>query len=93
MPNEDIDWTRLDSLEKYRSYTRYVRAAEETDRKDVWWKTYRKYREEKKEAVEPVNIGLPHQRPSRETEVKERKKVMLENKKNPEMERDDRLRT
>ncbi|XP_052426139.1 39S ribosomal protein L38, mitochondrial [Carassius gibelio] len=94
MPNEDIDWTRLDSLEKYRSYTRYVRSAEEADRKDVWWKTYRKYREEEKEeAVEPVNIGLQYQRPSRKTEVKERKKVMLENKKNPEMERDNRLRT
>lgn len=50
MPNEDIDWTRLDSLEKYRSYTRYVRAAEEADRRDVWWKTYRKYREEEKNA-------------------------------------------
>uniref|UniRef100_A0A8C2CKV8 Large ribosomal subunit protein mL38 n=1 Tax=Cyprinus carpio TaxID=7962 RepID=A0A8C2CKV8_CYPCA len=94
MPNEDIDWTRLDSLEKYRSYTRYVRAAEEADRRDVWWKTYRKYREEEKNAaVETVNIGLPYQRPSRKTEVKERKKVLLENKKNPEMERDNRLRT
>lgn len=44
-------------------------------------------------AVETVNIGLPYQRPSRKTEVKERKKVLLENKKNPEMERDNRLRT
>uniref|UniRef100_A0A671LGQ0 Mitochondrial ribosomal protein L38 n=1 Tax=Sinocyclocheilus anshuiensis TaxID=1608454 RepID=A0A671LGQ0_9TELE len=94
MPNEDIDWTQLDSLEKYLSYTRYVRATEEADQKDVWWKTYRKYREEEnKEAVEPVNIGLPYQRLSRNTEVKERKMVMLENKKNPEMERDNRLRT
>ncbi|XP_051769744.1 39S ribosomal protein L38, mitochondrial isoform X1 [Ctenopharyngodon idella] len=94
MPNEDIDWTQLDSLEKYRSYTRYVRAAEEADRRDVWWKTWRKYREEEtKEAVAPVNIGLPYQRPSRKAEVKERKKVMQENKKNPEMERDNRLRT
>ncbi|ROI82016.1 39S ribosomal protein L38, mitochondrial [Anabarilius grahami] len=88
MPNEDIDWTQLDSLEKYRSYTRYVRAAEEADRRDVWWKTWRKYREEEtKEGI------LPYQRPSRKTEVKERKKVMQENKKNPEMERDNRLRT
>ncbi|XP_043087098.1 39S ribosomal protein L38, mitochondrial [Puntigrus tetrazona] len=94
MPNEDIDCTQLDSLEKYRSYTRYVTAAEEADRKDVWWKTYRKYREEeKKEAVKPVNIGLPYQRPSRKTQVKERKKVVLENKKNPELERENRLRT
>ncbi|XP_055031582.1 large ribosomal subunit protein mL38 isoform X3 [Misgurnus anguillicaudatus] len=93
MPNEEIDSSQLDSLEKYRSYTRYVRAAEEADRRDVWWKTYRKYRdEEKKEAVEPVNIGLPYQRPSRTTEVRERRKVMMENKKNPELERADRLR-
>ncbi|XP_026108927.1 39S ribosomal protein L38, mitochondrial-like [Carassius auratus] len=66
----------------------------EDNRKDVWWKTYREYREEKnKEATEPVNIGLPYQRPFRKTEVKERKKVMLENTNNPEMERDNRLRT
>ncbi|XP_051968964.1 39S ribosomal protein L38, mitochondrial [Xyrauchen texanus] len=93
MPNEDIDWTQLDSLEKYRSYTRYVRAAEEADRKEVWWKTYRKYREEEKmEAAEPVNIGLPYQQPSRKTQVRERRKVMKENKKNPELERNARLR-
>lgn len=48
MPNEEIDSSRLDSLEKYRSYTRYVRAAEEADRTDVWWKTYRKYRDEER---------------------------------------------
>ncbi len=46
MPNEDMDSTPLDSREKYRSYTRYVSAAEEAERKDVWWKTYRKHREE-----------------------------------------------
>uniref|UniRef100_A0A8C1DX37 Mitochondrial ribosomal protein L38 n=1 Tax=Cyprinus carpio carpio TaxID=630221 RepID=A0A8C1DX37_CYPCA len=79
MPNEDIDWTQLDSLEKYRSYTRYVRAAEEADQKDVWWKTYKKYREEENKE-------------DKKTGVKERKKVMLENKNNPEMERDNRLR-
>ncbi|KAK7122270.1 hypothetical protein R3I94_019406 [Phoxinus phoxinus] len=94
MPNEDIDGTQLDSLEKYRSYTRYVRAAEEADRRDVWWKTYRTYREEEtKEAVAPVNIGLPYQRPSRKTEVKERKKIVRENKRSLEIERENRLRT
>ncbi len=35
MPNEDMDSTPLDSREKYRSYTRYVSAAEEAERKDV----------------------------------------------------------
>ncbi len=138
MPNEDIDWTPLDSLEKYRSYTRYVRAAEEADRRMFGGRpignTERKRRKKVIvitdgpelwihtssiavivlqvtftratisvwvsehwlflwAAVEPVNIGLPYQRPSRKTEVKERKKVMLESKKNPEMERDNRLRT
>ncbi|XP_056626974.1 39S ribosomal protein L38, mitochondrial [Triplophysa dalaica] len=93
MPNEDIDSGQLDSLEKYRSYTRYVTAVEEADRKEVWWRTYRKHREEQtEEAVKPINIGLPYQRPSRKTEVRERKRLMMENKRNPELERADRLR-
>lgn len=128
MPNEDIDSGQLDSLEKYRSYTRYVTAVEEADRKEVWWRTYRKHREEETEegksqgkkdmkkyrqnthanknlyvtlsfcfycvwsAVKPINIGLPYQRPSRKTEVRERKRLMMENKRNPELERADRLR-
>ncbi|KAI7796691.1 39S ribosomal protein L38, mitochondrial [Triplophysa rosa] len=93
MPNEDIDCGQLDSLEKYGSYARYVTAVEEADRKEVWWRTYRKHREEEmKEAVKPINIGLPYQRPSRKTEVRERKRLMTENKRNPELERADRLR-
>ena len=43
MPNEDIDVNNLESLEKYRSYARYVRAAQEASKKPVWWKTYRQY--------------------------------------------------
>lgn len=43
MPNEEIDVRNLESLEKYRSYTRYLRQAEETKNKPAWWKTYRSY--------------------------------------------------
>ncbi|XP_056325174.1 39S ribosomal protein L38, mitochondrial [Danio aesculapii] len=94
MPNEDIKSTQLDSLEKYRSYTRYIRAAEEADQKDVWWKTYRKHTQDQtKQAIAPVDIGLPYHRPSRKMEVKERMKVIQENKKNPELERENRLQT
>lgn len=47
MPNEDIDWKNLEALEKYGSYTRYLRIAEEANNKEVWWKTYRKHVEQK----------------------------------------------
>ncbi|XP_036427989.1 39S ribosomal protein L38, mitochondrial [Colossoma macropomum] len=94
MPNEDIDWQNLESLEKYRSYTRYLTVAEEANNKEVWWKTYRKHVEKQSDAgLEPVNIGLPHCRPSRTKEVRERKRVMRENRQNPDLERATRLRT
>lgn len=41
MPNDEIDVKNLESLEKYRSYTPYLRQAEEANKKQVWWKTYR----------------------------------------------------
>lgn len=43
MPNEEIDAGNLESLEKYCSYTRYLREAKEADNRPVWWKTYRSY--------------------------------------------------
>ncbi|XP_041078241.1 39S ribosomal protein L38, mitochondrial-like isoform X2 [Polyodon spathula] len=43
MPNMDIDMKNLDDLEKYRSYTRYLKVAGEESRKVHWWKTYRQY--------------------------------------------------
>lgn len=43
MPNEEIDVANLEPLEKYRSYTRYLRQAEEAKNRPVWWKTYRSY--------------------------------------------------
>ncbi|TSL04199.1 39S ribosomal protein L38, mitochondrial [Bagarius yarrelli] len=94
MPNEDIDWKNLEDLEKYCSYTRYLRIAEEANNKEVWWKTYSQHVEQKSDKdLKPVNIGLPHCRPSRLKEVRERKKVIKENKKNPTLERDARLCT
>ena len=46
MPNEEIDVANLKSLEKYRSYTRYLKQAQEARNKPVWWKTYRGYMEQ-----------------------------------------------
>ena len=47
MPNELIDSENLESLEKYRSYTRYLKKAEEEKNASVWWKTYRKHVEDR----------------------------------------------
>ncbi|XP_066521227.1 39S ribosomal protein L38, mitochondrial [Hoplias malabaricus] len=94
MPNEDINCQDLESVEKYRSYTRYLTAAEKASNKDVWWKTYRKYAQKPFDTdFEPVNIGLPHCRASRTKEAKERNSVTKQNRKNPELERATRLRT
>lgn len=41
MPNEEFDGKVLESVERYRSYTRYLRRAEEAKNKPVWWRTYR----------------------------------------------------
>lgn len=43
MPNDEIDVKNLESLEKYRSYTPYLRQAEEAKKRQAWWKTYRAY--------------------------------------------------
>lgn len=43
MPNEDIDTSNLEALEKYRSFTRYFKVAEKESKKPHWWKTYRKH--------------------------------------------------
>lgn len=43
--------------------------------------------------AERVDVGLPYCRPSRSKEVKERRQVMRENKRNVELERASRLRT
>ncbi|KAJ7428641.1 hypothetical protein WISP_01124 [Willisornis vidua] len=43
MPNEDIDVSNLDALEKYQSFTPYFRLAEKENRKPHWWKTYHQH--------------------------------------------------
>ncbi|XP_074745192.1 uncharacterized protein LOC141952067 [Strix uralensis] len=43
MPSEEIDVDNLETLEKYRSFTRYFRLAEKESRKPPWWKTYRQH--------------------------------------------------
>uniref|UniRef100_A0A3Q0SVI6 Large ribosomal subunit protein mL38 n=1 Tax=Amphilophus citrinellus TaxID=61819 RepID=A0A3Q0SVI6_AMPCI len=91
MPNEEIDVKNLALIEKYRSYNRYFRQAEEAKKKNVWWKTYRSYVE--KADPEHVDIGLPYCQPARTKEVRRRRQVMKENKKNIELERASRLRT
>ncbi|XP_033840565.1 39S ribosomal protein L38, mitochondrial [Periophthalmus magnuspinnatus] len=95
LPNQDIDVKNLESLEKYHSYKRYFRQAQEAHNKPVWWHTYRKYVEKANpdHGAEQVDIGFPLEQPNRTKQVKERKQVMKENKKNMELERAARLRT
>ncbi|KAG7474008.1 39S ribosomal protein L38, mitochondrial [Solea senegalensis] len=95
LPNQDIDVTDLESLEKYRSYTLYLKQAEEAKNKPVWWKSYKGYMEKSdpEHGVEKVDIGFPYIRPSRTKELRERKQVIKDNKKNAELERAQRLRT
>ncbi|NXE12838.1 RM38 protein, partial [Lophotis ruficrista] len=91
MPNEDIDVSNLETLEKYRSFTRYFRLAEKESRKPHWWKTYRQHTSPQPEPK--TDISLPHDKLPRAKEIKERKKVLRENHQNAEMERAARLRT
>ncbi|KAM7371201.1 hypothetical protein PAMP_010692 [Pampus punctatissimus] len=95
LPNEEIDVENLESLDKYRSYSRYFKQAERAKNNSTWWKTYRSYVEkaDPEHGVERVDIGLPYCQPSRLKEVRERRQVMKENKKNAELERAFRLRT
>lgn len=40
MPNQDIDVSNLERLEKYRSFDRYRRQAEQEAKAPHWWRTY-----------------------------------------------------
>ncbi|KAJ3607526.1 hypothetical protein NHX12_024577 [Muraenolepis orangiensis] len=95
MPNEDIDSANLESLEKYRSYTRYLKKAEEERNRPVWWKTYRQYvqGQDPEHGAELVNIGQPQYRASRKAEGRARKRIVKENKKNVTLEQATRLGT
>ncbi|NXU93205.1 RM38 protein, partial [Xiphorhynchus elegans] len=91
MPNEDIDVRNLDTLEKYRSFTPYFRLAEKENRKPHWWKTY--YQHTNPPPEPQTDISLPHKKVSRAKEIRERKAILRENRRNTEMERAARLRT
>ncbi|XP_054623363.1 39S ribosomal protein L38, mitochondrial [Dunckerocampus dactyliophorus] len=95
MPNEDIDVKNIDTVEKYRSYNRYFRHAEEAKKEPVWWKTYQAYVEkaDPEHGAERVDIGLHRCQSSRTKVLRERRLVMKENRKNVELERACRLRT
>ncbi|XP_059181400.1 39S ribosomal protein L38, mitochondrial [Centropristis striata] len=95
MPNEEYQNVDLESLEKYRSYNRYFRQAQEARYKPAWWKTYKAHvdKADPEHGEEKVNIGLSSYRTSRIKEVRERKQVVKANKNNPELERAFRLRT
>lgn len=54
MPNEDIDVSNLEELEKYRVFSRYFKVAEKENKKTPWWRTYKKF-------ITPEE-GIDHQR-------------------------------
>nr|XP_041575817.1 39S ribosomal protein L38, mitochondrial isoform X2 [Taeniopygia guttata] len=91
MPNEDVDVGNLEVLQKYRSFTRYLRQAERASREPRWWNTYRQHTNPPAEPE--TDIGLPREKPPRAKELKERKRILRENRQNAEMERAARLRT
>ncbi|XP_038632424.1 39S ribosomal protein L38, mitochondrial isoform X2 [Scyliorhinus canicula] len=91
MPNEEINVAELESIEKYRSYARYLHLAEEKSKQPTWWRTYKQYTQEP--APEKIDIGLPHFRESRKRQLKERRRIATENHKNSDLERAARHRT
>ncbi|XP_036614109.1 39S ribosomal protein L38, mitochondrial [Trichosurus vulpecula] len=81
MPNEDIDVSALESLEKYRSFDRYRRHAEREANAPHWWKGYRDYFRQPSDPKEKIDIGFPPNKVlQRQQQVLERKKVLRENR-------------
>ncbi|XP_034496324.1 39S ribosomal protein L38, mitochondrial isoform X2 [Ailuropoda melanoleuca] len=93
MPNEDIDVTNLERLEKYRSFDRYRRRAEQEAGKPHWWRTYRQHFVEESDPKDKIDIGLPPPKVCRTHQLLERKRVLRELRANSEEERAARLRT
>nr|XP_004041075.1 39S ribosomal protein L38, mitochondrial [Gorilla gorilla gorilla] len=93
MPNSDIDLSNLERLEKYRSFDRYRRRAEQEAQAPHWWRTYREYFGEKTDPKEKIDIGLPPPKVSRTQQLLERKQAIRELRANVEEERAARLRT
>ncbi|XP_074080643.1 large ribosomal subunit protein mL38 [Macrotis lagotis] len=81
MPNEDIDVSALESLEKYRSFDRYRRRAESEAEAPHWWKSYRDYFRQPSDPKEKIDIGFPPSKiPQKHQQVLERKKILRENR-------------
>ncbi|KAL4648072.1 39S ribosomal protein L38, mitochondrial-like [Arapaima gigas] len=95
MPNDHVDTSQLEAVQRYKSFARYLRAAEAAKTKKCWWKTYRQYlkKEHASDDEVLVNIGLPGSLFSRRDQVKERSRVMRGNRHNPEMEKISRQLT
>ncbi|XP_053565150.1 39S ribosomal protein L38, mitochondrial [Bombina bombina] len=94
LPNEQFEGKDLESLEKYRSFSRYYRVADAEIRKPRWWKTYQQYLDAKEDnRQELVNIGFPYHTPHHPTTAQARKKILKENHKNADLERASRTRT
>ncbi|XP_025715550.1 large ribosomal subunit protein mL38 isoform X1 [Callorhinus ursinus] len=93
MPNEDIDVSNLEQLQKYRSFDRYRRRAEQEARNPHWWRTYREYCGEESDPKDKIDIGLPPPKVCRTQQLLERKRVLRELRANSEEERAARLRT
>nr|XP_020660767.1 39S ribosomal protein L38, mitochondrial [Pogona vitticeps] len=91
MPNEDIDVSNLEALEKYRVFTRYFKVAEEKSKEFPWWSTYKKHITPQQEPK--IDIGLPRFRTAWKEQLKERKHIRKQNLKNPDLERASRLNT
>ncbi|XP_004615717.1 39S ribosomal protein L38, mitochondrial [Sorex araneus] len=93
MPNADIDVSNLERLEKYRSFGRYRRRAEEEARAPHWWRTYREHFAEKSDPKDKIDIGLPPPKVSRTQQLLERKQLLRELRASAEAERAARLGT
>uniref|UniRef100_G1QMM7 Large ribosomal subunit protein mL38 n=1 Tax=Nomascus leucogenys TaxID=61853 RepID=G1QMM7_NOMLE len=93
MPNRDIDLSNLERLEKYRSFDRYRRRAEQEAQAPHWWRTYREHFGEKTDTKEKIDIGLPPPKVSRTQQLLERKQAIRELRANVEEEQAARLRT
>ncbi|XP_068120574.1 large ribosomal subunit protein mL38 isoform X2 [Hyperolius riggenbachi] len=94
MPNEQFEGKDLESLKKYRVFTRYKRIAEAESKKPVWWNTYRKHAQlQNDELSEKIDIGLPYLTPNKTKLLKSQKELLNKNHNNADLERASRHRT
>uniref|UniRef100_A0A8C5KAD4 Large ribosomal subunit protein mL38 n=1 Tax=Jaculus jaculus TaxID=51337 RepID=A0A8C5KAD4_JACJA len=91
LPNQDIDVSNLERLEKYRSFDRYRQRAEQEERAPHWWRTYREYFTQKTDLKDKIDIGLPPPKVCRTQQLRERKRFLQELHANPEAEQAARL--